>query len=216
MANDRKEIQALHAAISRRDWHAVEVAANVLRDQEARPAAPVEGLETVAWNCTYPTYGHLTLKEQEAKQAIEDGATVVELVTRSQSEAIIAAQVAEINQCHENINLKVDFIEKTIGQLHEAEAIIAAKDQTISDLRSEVESLSTIVKSGIADVAGASLDDLEAANAALTARVEELNDALERQSDNMAFVLNHMNTEGWFDKFTSELSEDRAVLGDKP
>lgn len=29
-----KHIQALHAAISRRDWHAVEVAANALRDME--------------------------------------------------------------------------------------------------------------------------------------------------------------------------------------
>ncbi|ASV86493.1 hypothetical protein CES85_1036 [Ochrobactrum quorumnocens] len=35
--SDRKEIQALHAAISHRDWHAVEIAANVLRDQDARP-----------------------------------------------------------------------------------------------------------------------------------------------------------------------------------
>lgn len=60
-----------------------------------RPAAPVEGLETKAWNCSYPTYGHFTLKEHEAKQAIEEGATVEELVTRSQSEAIIAAGRAQ-------------------------------------------------------------------------------------------------------------------------
>jgi len=60
-----------------------------------RPAAPVEGLESIAWNCTYQTYGHFTLKEHEAKQAIEEGANVEELVTRSQAEAIIAAERAQ-------------------------------------------------------------------------------------------------------------------------
>lgn len=59
------------------------------------PAATDTGLETVAWNCTYPTYGHFTLKEQEAKQAIEDGATVEEFVTRSQAEAIVAEERAQ-------------------------------------------------------------------------------------------------------------------------
>jgi len=37
--SDSKQIQALHAGISRRDWSAVELAANALRDEhEERPA----------------------------------------------------------------------------------------------------------------------------------------------------------------------------------
>jgi len=70
---------------------------------------------------------------------------------------------------------------KSVGQAiregvdrSQAEAIIAAKDKLISDLRLEIESLSAIVSTGIDDVAGASLDDLEADNAALTARVKRL------------------------------------------
>lgn len=43
---DRKEIQALHSAISRRDWHAVEVAANVLRDQKVDCELAAATIET--------------------------------------------------------------------------------------------------------------------------------------------------------------------------
>lgn len=41
---------------------------------------------------------------------------------------------------------------------------------------------------------------------------EGMAEALARQSDNMAFVLNHMDVKGWHGKFTSELAEDRAAL----
>ena len=44
------------------------------------------------------------------------------------------------------------------------------------------------------------------------ARADRLAKALERQASNMAFVLNHANIGTWFDKFTTELSEDRAAL----
>ncbi|ASV86663.1 hypothetical protein CES85_1678 [Ochrobactrum quorumnocens] len=53
--SDRKEIQALHAAISRRDWHAVEVAANVIRDQEARRDVPEPRLDGLPINCQHIT-----------------------------------------------------------------------------------------------------------------------------------------------------------------
>jgi hypothetical protein len=46
------------------------------------------------------------------------------------------------------------------------------------------------------------------------ARIAQLEAALNRQGDNMAFVLNHMDVKNWYDKFTTELAEDRAVLKD--
>ena len=48
------------------------------------------------------------------------------------------------------------------------------------------------------------------------ARIAELEAALTRQGDNMAFILNHMDTRQWYDKFTSELAEGRAALKAKP
>jgi hypothetical protein len=47
-------------------------------------------------------------------------------------------------------------------------------------------------------------------------RIAELEAALTRQGDNMAFVLNHMDVKNWYDKFTTELAEDRAALKAKP
>jgi hypothetical protein len=48
---------------------------------------------------------------------------------------------------------------------------------------------------------------------ALEAEVARLRDGLERQGDNMAFVLNHASLpEQWDAKFTLELAEDRAAL----
>jgi len=43
-------------------------------------------------------------------------------------------------------------------------------------------------------------------------QIQELEIALSRQGDNMAFVLNHMDTGTWGEKFTKELEEDRKVL----
>ena len=36
--------------------------------------------------------------------------------------------------------------------------------------------------------------------------------ALDRQCDNMAFVINHVNLHGFYDKFQAELEADRATL----
>jgi hypothetical protein len=47
-------------------------------------------------------------------------------------------------------------------------------------------------------------------------RIAELEAALTRQGDNMAFVLNHMDVKNWYDKFTTELAEDRTALKAKP
>lgn len=43
-------------------------------------------------------------------------------------------------------------------------------------------------------------------------RIEKLEAALSRQGDNMAFVLNNMDTKTWYYKFEKELEEDRSVL----
>jgi hypothetical protein len=43
--------------------------------------------------------------------------------------------------------------------------------------------------------------------------IERLRKALERQGDNMAFVLNHHTMhDSWYEKFRHELDEDRAAL----
>lgn len=55
---------------------------------------------------------------------------------------------------------------------------------------------------------------LERKEAAYT--IETLRAALSRQSDNMAFVINHMDLPPqWHLKFTKELDEDRASLGEQ-
>ena len=46
----------------------------------------------------------------------------------------------------------------------------------------------------------------------LKARIKELEAALDRQCDSMAFVLNHMDVKNWYDKLTTELAEDRAAF----
>lgn len=45
--------------------------------------------------------------------------------------------------------------------------------------------------------------------------IERLRKALDRQCDNMAFILNHAETYHWFNKFDRELQEDRKVLAGK-
>ncbi len=48
---------------------------------------------------------------------------------------------------------------------------------------------------------------------AATKREEKLREALDRQCDNMAFVLNHFKCpNSWFHKFNNELTEDRQAL----
>ncbi|WP_421565611.1 DUF3850 domain-containing protein [Ochrobactrum sp. EDr1-4] len=154
-----------------------------------RPAAPVEGLETKAWSFECAHYftssrGYYeyrpvltNLKPDEYTTPAERVRRAEELVTRSQAEAIIAAERNRAEVAEYKLDQAVNTVQPMIIQRAER---------------------------------------AEAYNAALTARVKELEIALARQSTNMAFVLNHMNTEGWFDKFTSELSEDRAALEDRP
>lgn len=62
-------------------------------------------------------------------------------------------------------------------------------------------------------------DDIEAVLAdreALKAQLEEAEGALERQADNMAFILNHVGVpQPWYDKFSRELAVDRLYRGSK-
>lgn len=52
----------------------------------------------------------------------------------------------------------------------------------------------------------------------LTARCERLNAALIRQCDNMAFIVNHVDLNGWYEKCRVDLENDRAALtpGEEP
>ena len=63
------------------------------------------------------------------------------------------------------------------------------------------------------------VDDLDVAfvhadiHAAVVAERDQLKAALERQGDNLAFVLNRVSLpEAWFEKFDRELQEDRKAL----
>lgn len=52
-----------------------------------------------------------------------------------------------------------------------------------------------------------------AERASLSSELDRLQEALKRQSDNMAFVINHISMpEHWYEKFQRELEEDRAAL----
>ena len=54
--------------------------------------------------------------------------------------------------------------------------------------------------------------DLWAEKELVQARIDKLTEALTRQSDNMAFVLNHTDTGNLYEKFLRELEQDRAAL----
>ncbi len=50
-------------------------------------------------------------------------------------------------------------------------------------------------------------------NARLITAAPDLYGALERQTDNMAFIMNHFNIpQEWYTKFTREIDQDREVL----
>lgn len=46
----------------------------------------------------------------------------------------------------------------------------------------------------------------------LTAERDALAKALDRQCDNMAFIVNHVSLHAWYDKFKNELEQDRPAL----
>lgn len=70
-------------------------------------------------------------------------------------------------------------------------------------------------------IAQAAVDGFRSDLAALASppvseRERELEGALRRQADNMAFVVNHASLYAWHDKFVAELEEDRALLTAQP
>lgn len=53
--------------------------------------------------------------------------------------------------------------------------------------------------------------------ATLREQVEKMRVALARQTDNVAFILNHVGLPPqWFEKFDRELTDDRAALPKEP
>ena len=159
----------------------------IRHDLNTRPAAPVDGFrrlslvrgggledskdgDYVRFDQVEPIIAAervaLTKEEADHTRSLEERDRYHDVADKL-AQAIADRYKADIGE-HSNIN------DPWQNALNLIEADNAAKDQTISDLRSEVESLSAIVKSGIDDVAGATIDDLEADNAALTARVKEL------------------------------------------
>jgi len=152
-------IQDLHAAISRRDWHAVEVAANVLRDQEARPAAPVEGLETVGYVTTSPTGAEVFQRKPLVPGHGQFGYKQDAVVTRSQAEELLAAERAETMR---QVKHWSELYKQQHYRAEKAEAIIAEKDETMRKF------------GNIQKAYEEHIEVLKTDNAALTARVKEL------------------------------------------
>jgi hypothetical protein len=57
------------------------------------------------------------------------------------------------------------------------------------------------------------LDERSLANTCLIAAAPKLLEAVERQCDNMAFILNHNPmTDSLYDKFIKELEQDRSII----
>jgi hypothetical protein len=60
---------------------------------------------------------------------------------------------------------------------------------------------------------GAHKEDIRGQLATAIARISQLEAGLERQADNMAFVLNHGDISNfYYQKFGNELAQDRALL----
>ncbi|GAA5627493.1 hypothetical protein Brsp05_02784 [Brucella sp. NBRC 12953] len=128
-----------------------------------RPAAPVEGLETVAWT-NAAQLGFLKDEKWKvvpmamwAKEYVASSTDDIKLVTRSQAEAIIAERDAEIDR------------------LKKINAMIMGDDEnapryTTKRLKQEVERVTQVMRGEAAD-REAHVKTLQADNSALTARV---------------------------------------------
>ncbi|PJR88724.1 hypothetical protein CN878_16895 [Ochrobactrum sp. 695/2009] len=186
------------------------------RDWNTRstPVAPVSPdatgkcgeLETVAWNCTYPSYGHFTLKEHEAKQAIEDGASVEELVTRSQAVELLAER-------DETIRRQDIALRGALREVKRLKADNAAKDARVKELETEV---AEATRRGEDQWAGWVKE--EALRKALEAKLAAAEKALEFYAKQVSGC-RKIGSDG--DKFRASLDADggataRAALGGKP
>lgn len=134
------------------------------RDWNTRPAAPVEGLETVRWEVFTRDNWHSDHPQSWATRK-QEGRKVRELVTRPQAETIIASKDAEIDR------------------LQKINAMIMGDDEnapryTTKRLKQEVERVTQVMR-GEASDREAHVKTLEADNAALTARVKELENRAE-------------------------------------
>ena len=77
----------------------------------------------------------------------------------------------------------------------------------------DLDAMCSRLEADCLSLAGYAIDAAKAEIIRLTARVEELEAALIRQSDNLAFVINHVALpDAYLAKFIRELEEDRAVL----
>jgi len=141
------------------------VAASVRSQVEqlnTRPAAPVEGLEVVAYRYRHVDYVNWTYSESKYPRPDIHNE---ELVTFTQAGSIIAelqAKSKDYRQHSERLEKRIEAEEVTRSQ---AEAIIAARDARIADLENELSSFRSSFKEQTS---------LKADNASLTGRVKEL------------------------------------------
>lgn len=78
----------------------------------------------------------------------------------------------------------------------------------MSDMTKELNKMVAMAKDGLYEADASILLGMTLA----AEHIQNLEISLSRLSDNMAFVLNHMDTGTWGEKFTKELEEDRKVL----
>lgn len=87
-------------------------------------------------------------------------------------------------------------------------ALIAEAAAELSRLRGRVAELELMNRSKVVSYR----DEQTASLTAATEDNKRLRDALARQCDNMAFIINNVDILHWHDKFLAELEQDRAAL----
>lgn len=127
-----------------------------------RPAAPVEGLETVGYVTTSPTGAEVFQRKPLVPGHGQFGYKQDAVVTRSQADELLAAERAETMR---QVKHWSELYKQQHYRAEKAEAIIAAKDAKIADLENELSSFRSSFKEQTS---------LKSNNAALTARIKEL------------------------------------------
>jgi len=163
-----------------------------------RPAAPVEGLETVGYVTTSPTGAEVFQRKPLVPGHGQFGYKQDAVVTRSQAEELLAAERAETMR---QVKHWSELYKQQHYRAEKAEAIIAAKDERLKDCRSVINEFKREIKKHEAD------------NAALTARIEASEKEVDRLQMARAF-------DGWLyhnpDTGTEWAEQHPIVSGEVP
>lgn len=143
------------------------------------PTPEVE-LETVAWLIEHAGTKSIVFSKSEA-DAYEFSylTTVTPLGKISEAAATISRLTAERDDFEEAYRVARRAYDDENIRAHKQRERAEAAEKRVRELEEERDNLSSIVSSGIDDVAGAALDDAESANKLLSERIAGLEGALE-------------------------------------